>query len=115
MSPVSPLAGRFFTTEPAEKPQNGMKVKMLVAQSIQLFATLWTIAHQAPLSIEFSRQEFWSELPFPSPGDLPNPGIEPGSPTLQADSLLSEPPGKPQVGKSNFKWDGCDPAQTLLE
>ena len=60
MSPVSPLAGRFFTTEPAEKPQNGMKVKMLVAQSIQLFATLWTIAHQAPLSIEFSRQKYWN-------------------------------------------------------
>ena len=73
-----------------------------------------TIACQAPLSMEFSRQEFWSELPFPS-GDLPNPGIESGSPTLQADSLLSEPPGKPQVGKSTFKWDCCDPAQTLLE
>ena len=56
----------------------------------------WTIAHQAPLSMEFSRQEFWSELSFPPPGDLPDPGIEPGSPVLQADSLLSEPPGKPQ-------------------
>ena len=55
----------------------------------------WTIAHQAPLSMEFSRQEFWSELSFPPPGDLPDPGIEPGSPALQADSLLSEPPGKP--------------------
>ena len=51
--------------------------------------------HQAPLSIEFSRQEYWSVLPFPSPGDLPNPGFKPRSPALQADSLQSEPPGKP--------------------
>ena len=54
----------------------------------------WTVARQAPLSTEFSRQEYWSGLPFPSPGDLPNPGIKPGFPTLQADSLLSEPPVK---------------------
>ena len=47
--------------------------------------------------MDFSKQEYWSQLPFPSPGDLSNPGIEPGSPTWQADSLLSEPPGKPQV------------------
>ena len=53
-----------------------------------------TVAHQAPLSMEFSRQEDWSGLPFPSPGDLPNPGIKPRFPTLQADSLLSEPAGK---------------------
>ena len=65
---------------------------------ILLFATLWTIAHQAPLFMEFSRQEYWSGLPFPSPGDLPNPGIEPGSPALQADSLPTEPPGKPLEG-----------------
>ena len=50
-------------------------------------ATPWTVAHQAPLSMGFSRQEYWSGLPFPSPGDLPNPGIEPGSPALQADAL----------------------------
>ena len=55
---------------------------------------LWTAARQAPLSMEFSRQEYWNGLPFPSLGDLPNPGIEPGSPALQADSLPSEPPGK---------------------
>ena len=53
----------------------------------------WTVAHQAPLSVEFFRQEYWSELPFSLPGDLPNPGIEPGSPALQADALASEPPG----------------------
>ena len=58
---------------------------------VWLFATPWTVAHQAPLSMGFSRQEYWSGLPFPSPGDLPNPGIEPASlasPALQADSLL---------------------------
>ena len=54
---------------------------------VQLFATPWTVAHQAPLSMEFSRQEYWSGLPFPSPGDLPDPGIEPGSPALQADAF----------------------------
>ena len=57
-------------------------------------ATLWTVAHQAPLSMEFSRQEYWSGLPFPSPGDLPDPGIEPGSPALQADSLPTKLQGK---------------------
>ena len=62
---------------------------------VRLFETLWTVAHQAPPSIGFSRQEYWSGLPFPSPGDLPNPGIEPRSPAWQADALTSEPPGKP--------------------
>ena len=55
---------------------------------VQLFVTPWTIAHQAPLSMGFPRQEYWSGLPFPSPGDLPEPGIKPGCPALQADSLL---------------------------
>ena len=55
-------------------------------------ATPWTVDHKAPLSMEFSRQEDWSGLPFPSPGDLPNPGIDPRSPALQVDSLLSKPP-----------------------
>ena len=57
-------------------------------------ATPWTIAYQAPPSMGFSRQECWIGLPFPSPWDLPDPGIEPGSPALQADALPSEPPGK---------------------
>ena len=57
---------------------------------VRLFATPWTVARQAPLSVGFSRQEYWSGLPFPSPGDLPNAGIEPGSPVLQADALSSE-------------------------
>ena len=64
-----------------------------VAQLIRLFATPWTVAHQASPPMEFSRHEYWSGLPFPSPGDLPNPRIEPGSPALQADALPSEPPG----------------------
>ena len=62
---------------------------------VRLFATPWTITYQAPVSMGFSRQECWSGFPFPSPGDLPDPGIEPGSPTLQADALSSEPPGNP--------------------
>ena len=62
---------------------------------VQLFVTLWTVAHQAPLSMDFSRQEYWSGLPTPSPGDLPDPGINLGSPALQADSLPYESPGKP--------------------
>ena len=68
----------------------------------RLFATLWTAAHQVPLSMEFSRQEYWSGLPFPSPGDLPDPGIEPGSPELQADSSLSEPQGKHLMTKRTY-------------
>ena len=67
------------------------KVKAL--SHVRLFVTPWTVAHQAPLSMGFSRQEYWSGLPFPSPGDLPDPGIAPGSPALQADSLPFEPPG----------------------
>ena len=66
-----------------------MKVNSL--SRVQLFVTPWTVAYQALPSMGFSRQEYWSGLPFPSPGDLPNPGIEPGSPTLQADTSPSEP------------------------
>ena len=69
-----------------------LKIKLL--SCVQLFATPWTVAYQAPLSMGFSRQEYWSGLPFPSPGDLPNPGIEPGPPALQTDALPSEPLGK---------------------
>ena len=69
------------------------KVKLL--SHVRLFATPWTIACQAPLSMGFSTQEYWNGLSFPSLGDLPDPGIEHGSPALQADSLPSEPPGKP--------------------
>ena len=64
---------------------------------VRLFATPCTMAYQAPLCMGFSRQEYWSGVPFPSPGDLPNPGIEPRSPALQADAVLSEPLGKPAM------------------
>ena len=67
-----------------------------VAYRVQLFATPWTVAYQTSQSMEFSRQEYWSGLPFPPSGDLPNPGIKPRSPALQADALPSEPPGKPR-------------------
>ena len=70
-----------------------MKVKSL--SRVRLFVTPWTVAYQEPQSTEFSRQEYWSGLLFPSPRDLPNPGIEPRFPVLQADALPSEPPGKP--------------------
>ena len=66
---------------------------------VRVFVTPWTIAYQVSPSMGFSRQLYWSGLPFPSPGDLPNPGIEPGSPALEADALTSEPPGKPYNGK----------------
>ena len=72
---------------------------------VRLFAIPWTVAYQAPPSMGFSRQECWSGLPFPSPGDLPDPGIELGSPALQADALPSEPPGKPQYTVGADKHD----------
>ena len=61
-----------------------MKVKAKSLSRVRLFVTPWTVAYEVPPSMEFSRQEYWSGLPFPSPGDLPNPGTEPGSPALQA-------------------------------
>ena len=70
---------------------------------VRLFVILWTIDRQAPLPIGFSRQEYWSWLPCPPPGDLPNPAIEPRSPALLADSLPSEPPGKPNFCLFNRK------------
>ena len=77
-----------------------MKVKSL--SRVRLFVTPWTVAYQALPSMEFSRQGYWSGVPFLSPGDLPDPAIEPRSPALQADALLSEPPGKFQ-GEINNK------------
>ena len=78
----------------------GSPLLLIVVQSlsiVRLFATPWTAACQAPLSMRFSRQRYWSGLPFPSSGDLPNPGIEPRSPALQADSLPTELQEKPTV------------------
>ena len=86
----------------------------LVAKLCPTLATPWTVAYQAPLSMEFSRQEYWSGLPFPSPGDLPDPGIKPRSPALQAGSLPSELQGKPPrlgcapIPCSSLKGPGSD-------
>ena len=73
-----------------------MKVKQVKwsGSVVSNSATTWSVAYQVPPPMGFSRQEYWSGLPFPSPGDLPSPGIKPRSPALQADSLLTEPPGK---------------------
>ena len=90
-----------YTFQVLEKSQDlGTKYKCLSERvkslsRVRLFATPWTVAYQAPPSMGVSREEYWSGLPFPSPGDLPDPGMEPRSPALQADALLPEPPGKP--------------------
>ena len=73
------------------------KVKMKSFSCVRLFRTPRTVAYQSPQSMEFSRQEYWNGLPFPSPGGLLDPGIEPWAPALQADALPSEPPGKPMI------------------
>ena len=93
-----------------------------LSYSVQLFATPWTVAHQTPLSMGFSRQEYWSGLPYPPPGDLPNPGVEPRSPAFQVDSLPAETQGK-MVGL--IRWESesevaqscptlCDPIDCSL-
>ena len=87
-----------------------LKERKVLVSSVWLFVTPWTVAHQAPLSMGFSRQEYWSGLPFPSPGDLPNPGIEPRSHTLQADTLTSEPPGKPNICGEALKIVSISPS-----
>ena len=85
-----PLPGSAAELFPA------LKVKVKSLSRVRLSATPWTVAYQAPPSMGFSRQEYWSGVPFPSPGDLPDPVIKPGSPALEADALTSELPGKPQ-------------------
>ena len=106
ISGVSCIAGRFFTAEPQGKPRKFWYSPIILNSFLQfssfqslshvwLFATPWIVDNEAPLSIGFSRQVYWSGLPFPTPGDLPDPGIKPKSSELQADSLPSDPPGKP--------------------
>ena len=90
-------------------PPLWQKVKVKSLSHVRLFATPRTVAHQAPLSMGFSRQEYWSGLPFPSPGDLPDPGIEPRSPALQA-ALTSEPQGKP-MAESEEKLKSLDESE----
>ena len=90
-------------------------LNFVVVQSlshVRLFATPWTVAHQAPLSMVFPRQEHWSELPFPSPGDLPNPGINPAFPALAGGFFTTEPPGKPN-GFEGIKWGPRVPVPSL--
>ena len=74
-----------------------MKVKVKLLSRVRLIVTPWTVPYQVPPSMEFSRQEYWSGLSFPPPGDLPNAGMEPQSPAMKADSLPSEPSGKPKI------------------
>ena len=77
----------------------------LVAQSCPTLATSWTVAHQAPLSMRFSRQEYWSGLPFPSSGDLPDPEIEPMSPALAGGFFTTVPPGKPSEAPQRVNYE----------
>ena len=99
---VSPLGVAINPTVEPVGPRAGLKVKVKLKSlsGVWLFATPWTVAHQAPPSMGLSRQEYWSGLPFPSPGDLPDQGIEPVSPRLQADAL---PSGKPRTGLPQVK------------
>ena len=90
-----------------------VKVKSL--SRVRLFATPWTVAYQEPQSMGFSRQEYWSGLPFPSSGDFPDPGIEPGSPALKADALLSEPPGFTYLQRTNILEKGTEETQFCCE
>ena len=122
ISYVSWIAGGFFSHWATWEALIPVWSEVKSLSRVQLFATPWTVAYQAPQSMGFSRQEYWSGLPFPSPGDLPNPGIEPGSPTLQADALPSEPPGKPQRQlltfqnlSSTFLWEPFDNSTTVAE
>ena len=78
--------------------ESEMKVKVKSLSHVQLFGTPWTVAYQAPPSMGFSRQEYWSGLPFPFPGDLPDSGIEPWSPALQADTVCRVHHVKCQAG-----------------
>ena len=85
------------------KPQRKLKVSWKLSHSVvsDSLRPPWTVAHQASPSMGFSRKDYCSGLPFPSPEDLPDPGIESRSPTLEADALTSEPPGKPGCHKSS--------------
>ena len=87
ISHVSCIASRLFTAESPGKPITCHKWKVKSLSPVRLFAIPWTVVYRASLSMGFSRQEYWSGLPFPSPGDLPDPGLKPRSPALQADAL----------------------------
>ena len=86
-------------------PNSSIVSKYLLPSCVWLFVSPWTVVHQAPLPMRFPRQEYWSVLPFPSPEDLPDPGIEPRSPALRVDSLLPEPPGL--RNRKRVMWKYC--------
>ena len=94
------------TQESSTCSESSLKVKVLVSH-VQLFTTPWTVAHQALCPWGFSRQEYWSGLPFPSPGDLPKPGIEPASPAVAGGFFTTEPPGKPHRVRREKGKDLC--------
>ena len=96
----------FFTSDtPGIFINTLIEVWTYMVSRVWLFVTPWTIACQAPLSTGFPRLEYWTRLPFPSLGDLPNPGIEPRFPAMQANSLQFEPPGKPKnTGVDNLSF-----------
>ena len=118
MEPASPaLPANFLPLHHLGSPYLLVKwseVKLL--SRVRLFETPWTVAGQTPPSVGFSRQEYWSGLSFPSPGDLPDPGIEPTSRALQADALTSEPPGNKPLPVSSHCLFTLSPRpwQTLL-
>ena len=85
-------------------PNSSSGSVLCVLSHVQLFFTPWTVAPQDPLSMRFPRLEYWSGLPFPSPGDLPDPGMEPASPGLAGRFLTTEPPGKPRVLVLQFSY-----------
>ena len=88
------MLGLFISFFPKGKVKSLSHVRLCDPLRSVVSNSLWTVAYQASPSMGFSRQKYWSGLPFPSPADLPDPGIKPGSPTLEADALTSEPPGK---------------------
>ena len=88
------------------RPPRYEKVKVKPLSCVRLFATPWTVAYQAPQSMEFSRQEYWSGLPFPSPGDLPNPGNNPKSPALHAEYMADLSTLRASAGKESTCNEG---------
>ena len=92
-----------------------LKVKVKSLSHVWLFATPWTVAYQAALSMGFSRQEYWSGFPSSSPGDLPDPGIESRTSTMQADALPSEPPGKPPEEVWHCSISFCLSLRSIIE